>query len=380
MANILLTGGRAPATLDLARAFHRAGHTVFMAESLRGHLSQPSAAVKANFFVPAPRQNKEAFLVALKKIVVENKIDLLIPTCEEIFYVSMGRDDLPCKVFAEPINKLNQFHNKWDFVVNAIGLDLYAPETILISSQDDLLHAYAHWRELVLKPVYSRFAARTLILPPLQKALSTLTFDSPWIAQEFIDGNQYCSYSVCHNGVVHAHTTYPSRLTAGQGATVAFEHVEHPAISAWVKTFVRENHFTGQIAFDFVQTADGQLFALECNPRATSGVHLLASHPQFVDAFIDPQPACITPADKSTHMLSTAMLMYALPRAIMGGQFFHWLKTFFTSNDVILDFRDPLPFLLQFKSIFAYLSLARKEKITALEASTFDIEWNGGNQ
>lgn len=375
--NILLTGGRAPATLDLARAFHRAGHTVFMAESLRGHLSQPSAAVKANFFVPAPRRDKEAFLLALKNIIVENKIDVLIPTCEEIFYVSMGREQLPCRVFAESIKKLNQFHNKWSFLVNAIGLDLYAPETILLNSQEDLLHAYAHWQRLVLKPVYSRFASRTLVLPPLQKALSTLKFDSPWIAQEFIGGRQYCTYSVCHNGVVHAHTTYPSRFTAGQGATVVFEHVEHPAILAWVKTFVRENIFTGQIAFDFIQTAEGQLFALECNPRATSGAHLLASHPQFVDAFLAPQPGCITPADKSTHMLSTAMLMYGLPAAARKGQLLNWLKTFFTSNDVILDFKDPLPFLLQFRSILAYLSLARKEGISPLEASTFDIEWNG---
>lgn len=375
--NILLTGGRAPATLELARAFHRAGHTVFMAESLRGHLSQPSAAVKANFVVPAPRQNKEAFFVALKQIIIENKIDLLIPTCEEIFYVSMGRDKLPCTVFAEPIRKLNMLHNKWTFIVNAISFDLYAPETILISNQDDVLHAYAHWRKLILKPIYSRFAARTLILPPLQKALSTLTFDSPWVAQEFIEGQQYCTYSVCINGVVHAHTAYPSRFTAGQGATIAFEHVEHPAIFNWVKKFVRENHFTGQIAFDFVQAPNGQLYALECNPRATSGVHLLASNPLFVDAFFDPKPGCVTPLDKSSHMLSAAMLIYALPAAIKNGDFFNWLKTFFTSNDVIFDFKDPLPFLLQLRSILTYLALARKNGISPLEASTFDIEWNG---
>ena len=375
--NILLTGGRAPATLELARAFHRAGHVVFMAESLRGHLSQPSAAVKANFVVPAPRQNKEAFLLALKRIIEENQIDLLIPTCEEIFYVSIGRDKLPCTVFAEPIKKLNTFHNKWSFVVNAIGLDLYAPETILISNQDDILHAYAHWRALILKPVYSRFAARTLILPPLKEALSTLKFDSPWVAQEFLKGQQYCTYSVCHNGVVHAHTTYPTKFTAGQGAAIVFEHVEHPAIFNWVKKFVRENNFTGQIAFDFIQTPQGQLYALECNPRATSGVHLLASDPQFANAFINPQPGCITPPDRASYMLSSAMLIYALPEALKNGNFINWLKTFFTSNDVILDLKDPMPFLLQFRSVFAYLALAQHHGITPLEASTLDIEWNG---
>ena len=53
------------------------------------------------------------------------------------------------------------------------------------------------------------------------------------------------------------------------------------------------------------------------------------------------------------------------------------MKTFFSSKDVMFDFKDPLPFLLQFKSLLAYLKLAREKNISPLEASTFDIEWNG---
>ena len=145
--NILLTGGRAPATLDLARAFHRAGHLVFMAESLRGHLSQPSNAIKANFVVPAPRQETEAFLFGLKKIIEENQIDLLIPTCEEVFHIAKGRDELPCRVFAESIQKLDQVHNKWIF------FNSHMPDTILVQTQAELLRAFAQWRGLVIKPV-----------------------------------------------------------------------------------------------------------------------------------------------------------------------------------------------------------------------------------
>ena len=373
--NILLTGGRAPATLDLARAFHRAGHSVFMAESLRGHLSQPSNAIKANFVVPAPRQKTEAFLFVLKKIIEENQIDLLIPTCEEIFHIAKGRDELPCKVFTESIQKLNQVHNKWIF------FDSHTPETMLIQNRDNLLRAFAQWRRLVIKPVYSRFAARTLILPPLQKALSTLTFNSKqaWVAQEYIEGQAYCTYSICHDGHITAHTTYPSRFIAGQGATIVFEHVEHPAIFEWVKSFVEGNQFTGQIAFDFIQTSEGKVYVLECNPRATSGVHLLASHPRFAEAFLNPQMDCITPLDHSSYMLSTAMLIYGLPAAFKEHHVSQWIKTFFTSNDVMLDYKDPYPFLFQFRSLFAYLKLASEKKISPLEASTFDIEWNGEN-
>ncbi len=377
MANILLTGGRAPVALELARVFQRAGHSVFMAESLRGHLSQPSAAVKASFVVPAPRQETGAFLAALKKIVAQNQIELLIPTCEEVFHIAKGLDDIPCRVFTEPLDKLDSFHNKWKFAHAAADCGLRVPETALIQNRGDLLGAFGRWRGLVLKPAYSRFASRTLILPPLREVLSTLTFESDWVAQEFIAGRQFCSYSVCQNGQITAHAAYPTIFTAGQGATIAFEPVEHSAIFEWVRTFVARFNVTGQMSFDFIQAEDGQLYALECNPRATSGAHLLASHPQFAESFLGAEfVRLITPlGDKK--LLASAMLVYGLPAALAKGNFRAWLDTFLHSADVIFDVKDPLPFLLQFRSLLFYWKLARKKGVSPLAASTFDIEWNG---
>jgi len=379
MMNILLSGGRSPAALELARAFHKAGHTVFMAESARGHISLPSNAVTENFLVPPPRQQTSAFIHALKKIIIENKINILIPTGEEIFYIAMERDEIPCAVFVESLTKLNQLHSKWSFVINAMANDLPAPETMLIKTKNDLFHAYAQWRELILKPVYSRFATRTLILPSLKMALSTLKFDpaSPWVAQEYLSGAQYCTYSICHNGHVSAHTTYPAAFKAGQGTAIVFQHVDKPAIFQWVKTFVKKNRFTGQIGFDFVESPNGQLTALECNPHTTGGVHLLAAHPQFVEAFLNPLPECITPLTSRSFMYAAAMLIHGLPSALKQNTFKNWLKTFLTSDDIILDFNDPLPALLHIRSFLFRLAVAWKNRISHIEASTFDIEWNG---
>ena len=377
--NILLTGGRAPVTLDLARAFHRAGHTVFMAESLRGHVSQPSNTIKANFVVTAPRQATEAFLAALKKIIEENQVEVLIPTCEEVFHIAKGLSDLPCRVFTQPLATLDAYHNKWKFVISTGECDLRVPESMIITRQDDLLFAFAHWRSLVLKPIYSRFATRTLICPSMREAFAALEADEKlaWVAQTFVAGQQFCSYSVCHDGRITAHAAYPVVFTAGQGATVAFEAVEHAAIFEWVQTFVRHFKVTGQVAFDFVQTPEGELYALECNPRATSGLHLLTLHPRFVEAFLNPEAELVTPAVGTSRMLATAMLIYGLPAAIKNGNFAAWVRTFFRSDDVLLDFKDPMPALLQLRSLFKYVNLGRRQKISALEASTFDIEWNG---
>jgi hypothetical protein len=98
---------------------------------------------------------------------------------------------------------------------------------------------------------------------------------------------------------------------------------------------------------------------------------------QEKEAFLNPQMDCITPDNNHSYILSTAMLIHGLISALKKKQFAKWINTFFTSSDVILDFTDPLPFLLQFRSIFSYSRIARKQNINPLEVSTFDIEWDG---
>ena len=76
-------------------------------------------------------------------------------------------------------------------------------------------------------------------------------------------------------------------------------------------------------------------------------------------------------------MLSTAMLVYALPEALRRKKFKRWLDTFTHSRDVLFDMHDPWPALAQGRSILHYVNLACQHGISPLQASTFDIEWNG---
>ena len=379
MARILLTGGRAPAALELARVFQRAGHAVFMAESLPHHLSESSRAIVRNFRVPPPRQQPHQYVRAIARIAAEQRIDLIIPTCEEVFYIAAGLPKFGSAAFVEPLEKLNMLHNKLEFSQLAAKFGLCVAESRAICGEADLQQAFNDWGKLVLKPVYSRFAAHTLIRPTREQALRAVRSapKTGWLAQKYIPGVQICTYSVSHRGGLTAHTAYPSRFTAGQGATIAFEHIDQPQALAWVQRFVEATGFTGQIAFDFIETVDHQLYGLECNPRATSGVHLLASCPDFAAAFLDAASSAVLPdlgAAKS--MLATAMLVYGLPASIRYSVK-AWLSTFSTSRDVVFSMDDPLPALLQFRSILHYLVLARGNGLTALEASTYDIEWNG---
>ena len=279
----------------------------------------------------------------------------------------MGLDQLPpgCRVFVEPITRLKPLHHKAAFIQLAQSFGLPVPGTRHIHSPADLKIAFQRWPRLVLKPVYSRFASSTLMLPTPAQAAAIFSPPRgiPWIAQQFIAGQEICTYSLAHQGHLTAHAAYRSDFSAGQGAAVLFRSLNHPGVQAWVSAFVEAYRYTGQI---------------ECNPRATSGVHLFNHQPQFTAAFFDPALAPVFPAAQSRpSMLSAAMLLYALPDSMRRKRFRRWLQAYLSARDVIFRWNDPLPALLQLRSLLNFILLAKRLGITTLQASTADIEWNG---
>jgi glutathione synthase/RimK-type ligase-like ATP-grasp enzyme len=241
--NILLTGGRAPATLHLARLFFKAGHKIFVAESLEFPLTKNSKAVYKSFSVSKPRQKTTEYINDLKKIIVENHIDILIPTCEEIFYISQYKNELSkhCTVFVEDIEKLLSLHNKHTFIEKLETYQINAPGTAIAVNYEQLREIVKKInKRIILKPVYSRFSSKIIILEEGNKETPRVHISEsyPWIVQEFIEGQQYCTYSIVHNGKLVAHSTYATEFTAGKGATIAFQHNDNSQILEWVKKFV----------------------------------------------------------------------------------------------------------------------------------------------
>lgn len=83
MSSILLTGARAPVTLELCRAFAQQGHRVFLADMNLFPIARWSRFVEQYLRIPAPVQEFDAFKQALKELIKRYRIDHLIPTCEE---------------------------------------------------------------------------------------------------------------------------------------------------------------------------------------------------------------------------------------------------------------------------------------------------------
>lgn len=379
MARILITGGRAPVSLDLVRGLYRQGHEVHVAESQPAQLCRRSRCATKVWQVPPPRMNGEAFIQALEKIIEQVKIDLLIPTCEEVFYVAKGADRLRQKAFVlvDEFEKLNRLHNKWTFIEWARELGFSVPQTVRLTDREQLERAIAHARQdFILKPAYSRFGSRVIYSQGMKVSdLPFPTSSEPWLMQECLHGPEYCSYTIAHSGRVVAHCTYSHEFVAGK-AGICFEEIGHSGIEKWVRDFVAATRFTGQIAFDFIETKDGKIYALECNPRSTSGVHLLVKQPEFLQALMG-ESVFLRPAIGSRGMVALAMWIFGLGQINSFSKLIEWLKILFTSREVIFSWRDPVPFFDQFLCFAELFWQSRKQKVSLLDMSTYDIEWNG---
>ena len=138
MNTVLLTLGRLPKALDIARSFASLGWRVIVADPFRTHLLAASRSVSQSVRVPAPAVDAGAYLAALAEIVDSAKVDLVVPISEEIMFVGLLRSRLPAhvQVLAMPPEALAAAHDKYAFARHAIDIGLTAPRTALASDPE----------------------------------------------------------------------------------------------------------------------------------------------------------------------------------------------------------------------------------------------------
>ncbi len=391
--NVLVMGARSTAALELIRQFSQLNVNVYSADTFGPTLASVSRYTKKHFCYSSPRDSFLKFTQSLNSIVVDHQIDMILPTCEEVFYLAQWYTSTSVNpkpfVWVSPAEILNQLHNKSSFIQLASRVGS-VPKTELVSNVLEL-RLLLKAEDQVVKPAYSRFAAKTCFLnkdSDLSAIGHQITTRNPWLVQQKIEGVEYCSYAVVYEGKVLISAIYRPTWRAGLGAGIHFQSLRHEKIEAWVKKFVELATFTGQIAFDFIEDASGDVFPLECNPRATSGVHFFDQSKVLAEVLVSyenyrrvgAKPSVFFtqyPPSNRGRMIFGAMLSFGLRDIRNSRKLIDFAKALFTSRDVIFKFKDILPSLYQVWSVVRFVRISRRHKISILDATTHDIEWNG---
>lgn len=356
--NVLITGGKMTKALQLARSFHRAGHNVILIETdkywLSGH--RFSNAVNKFYTVTAPERDADAYCQAILKIVRQENINAFIPVSSPVasYYDSLAGELITpyCQVihFSPEVTQL--LDDKFTLCEKAYSLGLTVPKAFLITNPQQILDFdfQSDRSKYLIKSIrynsVSRLDMTKLPFAQMEDYVNNIpiSVENPWIMQEFITGQEYCTHSTVRKGKIRLHCC--SKSSPFQ---VNYKHIEKPEIYSWVEKFVKELNLTGQISFDFIQTEDGTVYPIECNPRTHSAITMFYNHPGLATAYLqdsEEQKAVSTiiprPDSKPTYWLYHEI--WRLTEVTSFSDLQAWIRKVFKGKDAIFQADDPLPF------------------------------------
>lgn len=349
---VLLSGGKMTKALALARAFHAAGHRVILVESAKyrftGH--RYSRAVDRFHIVPEPVAS--GYAQALLDVVEREQVDVFVPVASPAASVhdaaARALLDGHCEVVHGDPATVAMLDDKSAFSEKAASLGLSVPrwERITDAKQIDTF-TFEPGREYILKQIAYNPVGRMDLTrlshstPQHNSAFAhglDISEDNPWILQEFVSGQEYCTHGTVRDGVLQVYGCCES-----SAFQVNYAMVDKPAIRSWVETFVGSLGVTGQLSFDFIENDRGEIFAIECNPRTHSAITMFYDHDGLSEGYLESTGKTIVPTPEAK---PTYWIYHELWRLITGPSRRHRLRVIRQGTDAIYARWDPLPYLL----------------------------------
>ena len=378
MPTALLTLGRLPKALALARALHSAGYRVLVAEPFGWHVARASNCVSGSFKVPAPNVDRAGYEQALLGLCRQEAVDLLIPVSEEAHYVLPLRTRLPATTtLLGPEDTLYQeLADKWAFIKHARRCGLAVPASEPASGESAA--AIAASADYVTKPINGCSG----IDVEHHRGGTPLRHRHPTqLVQRKIVGDVVSSLSLIREGKLQGTEVYQGKVYAGTVA-ICFERVHQhlkASVTEWIECFVADLGYEGFIAFDFIVDASEKVWGIECNPRLTSGIHFF-DPTSLGSALTTAHAAPPGSSEINAWQWRYSTLTEAYSALFTGNfkEFGRRMRWMWSTADVVWSRRDPLPFILMTPLSWPILKPALFEGISLGEACQRDIAplWN----
>jgi hypothetical protein len=349
---VLITGGKMTKALQLARSFHTAGHRVILAESAKyrftGH--RFSRAVDAFYCIPEP--TAPGYGDALLAIVRRESVDVFVPVSSPAASVPDAQArrvlDGVCEVVHADAGVVGMLDDKVEFSKAAAARGLRVPDWRRITNPQQVEDFdFPAGRSYILKRIAYNPVGR-LELPRLSgrsrkhntafaRSLPISEYD-PWILQQFVGGREYCTHGTVRSGRLQVYACCES-----SASQLNYAMADKPQIRSWVEQFVGALGVTGQLSFDFIEADDGQVYAIECNPRTHSAITLFHNHPELASAYLEDGHPAVAPLVGAR---PTYWIYHEIWRLLTQRGRRARLTGIVRGTDAIFTWWDPLPYLM----------------------------------
>lgn len=357
---VLISGGKMTKALQLARSFHAAGHRVVLVESAKYWVTGHRFSRSVDRFHIVPPPDAPGYADALIEIVKREGVDVYVPVCSPLASLfdseAMPRLAPYCEVIHVGPETIADLDDKFAFARAAAALGLRAPKSIRVTKVADVLDFdfASERRPYILKSI-KYDSIRRLDLTPLPRPTRAETEafvrslpispSNPWVMQEFIAGTEYCTHGTLRNGELRVHCCCSS-----SPFQMNYRSEDKPEIERWVRRFGRALALTGQASIDFIEADDdGEIYAIECNPRTHSAITMFYDRPELAAAYLG-GALSDSPLVPSASSRPTYWLYHELWRLVtsLGSprKTFERICVIASGKDAVLDWRDPLPFVM----------------------------------
>ncbi len=349
---VLITGGKMTKALQLARSFHSAGHRVVLAESAKYRFTGHRFSRAVDAFCCIPDSTAPGYGDALLDVVVRQGVNVFVPVSSPAASVADARArrrlDGRCEVVHADADVVARLDDKAEFSKAAAALGLRVPDWRRITDPRQVEDFdFPEGRSYLLKRIAYNPVGR-LDIPLLSGRTRQrnagvarslpISHDDPWILQEYITGPEYCTHGTVRNGRLQVYACCES-----SASQLNYAMADKPRIRSWVEQFVGALGVTGQLSFDFIEAADGQIYAIECNPRTHSAITLFHNHPELASAYLEDDHPAVTPL---TDTRPTYWIYHEMWRLLTQSGRRARVATIFRGKDAILTWWDPLPYLM----------------------------------
>lgn len=291
--------------LSLARSFYLAGHRVIGLDFRRAGIPSSgkySKALSGHYELrePTSAAEREEYVRSLVKIIKEEGVDLWVcvsgvatTTEDAIAKREIGRET-SCEVFQFKPKTCKTLHDKYRFIEKTAKIGLQTPETKMVKSHEEAVgflegKGEEGSRRYVLKSIWLSDVSRadmTLYPRPTPEETRAMisrleiTAERPWVFQEFVEGEEYCTHAVVVKGRVAAFVGCPSSELLMHYRALPAESKHSKKMLEFTELYAKGlegGQVTGQLSFDMiVKESNGelQLYPIECNPRTHTAVLL----------------------------------------------------------------------------------------------------------